>query len=124
MRFTTLLQTTAVILLGGCNALPTACTLIGCEDALIVRFDEAPTGAYRVEAIPASGAAPSVVECAADQACAPIRFADFTAETVTLRVTTAAGTQSRQFQPNYESQYPNGRDCGAACKVATVTFTF
>ena len=121
MRFTTFLNATAAVLLAGCNTISTACTLIGCDDGLAVQFTTAPSGAYRVEAITAGAATPAVFECGAGETCPPVFFPDLEAERVTIRVTTSAGTVSREFTPEYEDLYPNGRRCGAACRQATVT---
>jgi hypothetical protein len=121
MRFTTFLNATAAVLLAGCNPLTQACTLIGCESGLLVQLTTPPSGAYRVEAIVA-GAAPVVLECGATPACPPIVFRELEAERVTIRVTTGDRTVSRDFTPQYENQYPNGRRCGPACRSATVNF--
>lgn len=111
-------------LLAGCTG-PFVCTDVGCPDQLIVRFDRAPTGAYRVEAFPDGQAEPRVVECATAAACGGgAVFVDLVAERVTLRVAAQAGTVTREVQPRYEGGYPNGRSCGAACRVATVTLPF
>jgi hypothetical protein len=112
----------AGVLLASCSPVVHACTEIGCDDALVVRFDRAPAGAFRVEAITAPGAAPAVFECAAGDTCPAAYFPGVEAERVTIRVTTSAGTRSQEFAPEYQDQYPNGRRCGAVCRQATVTF--
>jgi hypothetical protein len=121
MRTGHMLRASAALLLAGCNPLGLACTEIGCSDGLQVRFQAPPAGAYRVEAVVPGAAAPAVFECASGQACPSAFFDDLVAERVTIRVVTAAGTRSQEFTPRYESQYPNGRRCGAACRQATVT---
>lgn len=120
MRFATLLNATAAVLLSNCSPIA-GCTLIGCDGGLSVRLSSTPTGAFRVEAL-TEGAAPAVIECGSAAACAPLFFPGVDAEHVTIRVTTAAGTRAQQFTPDYDDLYPNGRDCGPACKQATVTF--
>lgn len=121
MRLTPILRVTAAVLLAGCN--PLVCTDIGCIDSLQVRFDRAPVGAYRVEVVAGAGAEPAVFECGATESCPVAYFEGVTAERVTVRVTTAAGTRTQEFSPRYERQYPNGRLCGAACQQATITFS-
>lgn len=122
MRRTPLLHATAALLLASCNPLTQACTLIGCENGLNVRFNTAPAGPYTVEAWSELRIAPHVFECAAGQTCGPVFFRAFQGHDVTVRVTTAAGTRTQSFTGvDYEPQYPNGRDCGAVCEQATVT---
>jgi hypothetical protein len=111
-----------VLLLASCNTLTTACTLIGCEDGLMVNLEGTPPGAYRVEAWSEIKVNPRVFECGAGETCQPVFFPLFTGENVTVRVTTAAGTRTLKFTGvEYESLYPNGRRCGAACQQASVT---
>lgn len=121
MRLRHTLRASAALLLAGCNPLGLACTEIGCMDGLTVRFQAPPAGPYRVEAITDGAATPAVFACPSGQTC-PVAFFDgLMAERVTIRVVTAAGTRSQEFTPRYESQYPNGRRCGAACRQASVT---
>jgi hypothetical protein len=122
MRFTTLLQSSAVVLLAGCNSIALACTEIGCDDALRVRFSTAPAGPYRVEAWSEVRVEPQVFECTAGSTCPLAYFPDFEGRNVTVRVTTAAGTKTQEFTGvEYEAVYPNGRRCGPACQQAEVT---
>jgi hypothetical protein len=122
MRFTSLVQATAAVLLASCNPISMSCTLIGCADGLAVQFSTAPTGAYRVEAWSESTTGPQVFECAAGETCEPVLFREFRGRNVTVRVTTAAGTRTQEFTGvEYEKLYPNGRRCGAACEQASVT---
>lgn len=119
MRLTTFLNATAAVLLSNCGPI-VGCTLIGCDNGLSVQLSGTPAGAYRVEAI-ADGADPVALECGAGQTCPPVFFPGLQAAHVTIRVTTSAGTRSQAFTPDYRDLYPNGRDCGAVCKQATVT---
>lgn len=121
MRSASMLRGLAVVLLAACNPVVQMCTEMGCDDALVVRFDRAPAGAYRVEAITAPGAAPAVFECGAGETCPAAYFPGLVAERVTIRVTTSAGVRTQEFTPDYEPEYPNGRSCPAACQQATVT---
>lgn len=110
------------MLLAGCNAIALACTEIGCDNGLVVRFNTAPTGAYTVEAWSELRIAPQVFECAAGQTCPVVFFSGFAGQDVTVRVTTAAGVRTQTFDDvDYEPVYPNGRRCGAACEQAEVT---
>ena len=120
MRIRSLLSALAVAL-AGCTTPSIACTLIGCEDGLAVRFNRQPAGAFRVEAIVPSHPTPYTIDCA-DVATCYLFFTDLMEERVTLRVTTADGTFTQDFTPLYEDRYPNGRRCGAACRQAVVTF--
>jgi hypothetical protein len=119
MRIRSLLISATAALLAGC--IPTgACTLIGCFDGLSVRFSRAPTGPFRIEATVPNGSAVQPIDCADASNCELI-FRDLVAEQVTLRLITAAGTITQQFEPRYENLYPNGRRCGPSCRQATVT---
>ena len=124
MRSTSLIHATAAVLLASCYPFTQSCTLIGCEAGLEVRFAVAPTGAFRVEAWSELRIAPQVFECAAGEVCPTVFFRSFQGHDVVVRVTTAAGTRTQEFPDvEYEAQYPNGRECGAVCEQATVTFT-
>jgi hypothetical protein len=122
MRIRSVFHATTLLLLASCNPITQACTLIGCDNGLAVRLSGTPAGPYRVEAWSELRIAPQVFECAAGQTCAPVFFADFEGHDVTVRVTTAAGVRTQEFDGvEYETLYPNGRRCGGACEQATVT---
>jgi hypothetical protein len=116
MRIRSLLFSATAALLTSCTPFG-ACTLIGCDNGLSVRFSQPPIGAFRVEATVPND---PTVDCA-DAASCPLMFPGLVAEQVTLRLTTAEGTITQQFEPRYENVYPNGRGCGPACRQATVT---
>lgn len=121
MRLRHTLRASTALLLAGCNPVGFACTEIGCMDGLTVRFQTPPPGPYRVEAIAEGAATPAVFECPLGQTC-PVAFFDgVMAERVTIRLVTAEGTRTQEFTLRYESQYPNGRRCGAACRQASIT---
>jgi hypothetical protein len=120
MRIRSLLFSATAALLAGC--LPTqSCTLIGCFDGLAVEFQTPPAGAFRLEASVPGDPTGYAIDCTSADTCAPV-FQDLIAEQVTIRLITQQGTRTQQFQPNYENQYPNGRQCGPACRQAKVTF--
>lgn len=122
MRFTPLLQAATAVLLAGCNSITHICTLMVCEDALNVAFDQAPAGPVRVEVFADGAATPRVFDCADPALCpAGVYFTGLMAERVTVRVVTAGATYTQEFAPVYETIYPNGRDCGGHCEQATVT---
>lgn len=110
----------AAALLAGCTPF-LACTDAGCDDGLIVRFSQPPAGAFRVEAVVPGDPAEYAFDCADAAQCLGM-FQGLVAERVTVRLITAQGTRTREFQPRYQNVYPNGRRCGAACRQATVTF--
>jgi hypothetical protein len=125
MRVPRFVAPVLALLLAGCQAFvgPLACTDVGCPNGLTVRFDRPPAGAYRIEVVPDHDPALArTLDCPAAEMCGPAAFVgDFFAESVTLRVTTAAGTTTRQVRPRFQPVYPNGRRCGAACSQAEVT---
>jgi hypothetical protein len=118
MRTRSLLLSAAAALMAGC--MPGVCTETGCEDGLTVRFDAPPTGAFRVEAVVRNHPGEYAFDCTDAGACLTM-FRGLVAERVTVRLITAQGTFSREFQPRYREVYPNGRRCPAACRQATVT---
>ncbi len=119
MRTRSLLFSATAALLAGC--MPSVCKEIGCEDGLTVRFDSPPTGAFRMEAFVANQPGEYAFACTDAAACSSM-FRGLVAERVTVRLITAQGTFSREFQPRYREVYPNGRRCPAACRQATVAF--
>ena len=120
MRIRSLLFSATAALLASCNPFG-ACTLIGCDDGLLVQFNRPPAGAFRIEATVPNDPGIVAIECA-DAASCPLMFSGLVAEQVTLRLITAQGTVTQQFQPRYQEVHPNGRGCGPECRQATVTF--
>jgi hypothetical protein len=111
-----------VALLAGCNGIiDGTCTLIGCESGLLVQLAQTPTGPYRIEVFSFAGGPHYVFECANPGSCEPARFTDYTPASVTIRVTTSAGTREETAQPAYAESQPNGPNCGPTCRQATVT---
>jgi hypothetical protein len=111
----------SLALLGGCG-ITGACTLIGCESGLFVQITGTPAGAYRVEAIGAGSEVLHFVNCPSAEACAGgAVFRDFFPESVTIRVTTAAGTTTQSVQPTYTDSQPNGPNCPPTCRQGSVT---
>lgn len=119
MRKRRLLLAATAALLAGCNPLG-VCTLIGCENGLFVVLDRTPVGAFRIEATVPGDPTVLAIECVPGGGCHPL-FPDLIAEQVTIRVITQQGTVTQQFQPEYQTSYPNGRRCGPECTQATVT---
>lgn len=119
MRIRSLFYSATAALLAGCTPIG-SCTLIGCDDGLSVRFNRPPAGAFRIEAVVPDDPSVQAIDCADAATCFPM-FPGLVAEQVTLRLITAEGTLTQQFQPRYEDVYPNGRGCGPACRQATVT---
>ncbi|MBW3573124.1 MAG: hypothetical protein KY467_18665 [Gemmatimonadetes bacterium] len=120
MRLRSFLLSATAALLAGCTPFG-PCTLIGCDDGLAVQFSRPPAGSFRLEATVPNDPSVRAIECDAAATCLLI-FPGLTAPQVTLRLITAEGTLTQQFQPRYQDQYPNGRRCGTACRQATVTF--
>lgn len=119
MRIRTFLYSATAALTAGCT--PTiACTLIGCSNGLSVEFNRAPEGAFRLEATVPNDPTVHAIDCASASTCM-LMFPELVAEQVTIRLITQQGTITQQFQPEYETLYPNGRRCGPACEQATVT---
>jgi hypothetical protein len=100
-----------------------ACTTRGCSSGLLVRLNEAPTSAFRVEVFAgAPDESPSYVyECTpgANACLQDVFFTGLIATHPFIRVTTAQGTVLHEV-PNvvYESYRPNGPGCGDVCHTA------
>ena len=120
MRIRSLLLSATVALLAGCTPIG-SCTLIGCDDGLSVQFSRPPEGAFRIEVTVPNDPTVVAIDCA-DAAACPLMFPGLVADQVTLRLITAQGTVTQQFQPRYQDVHPNGRRCGPACRQATVIF--
>lgn len=119
MRLRTFLYSATAALTAGCTPFG-ACTLIGCDNGLSVEFNRAPEGAFRLEATVPGDPTVHAIDCASASTCMPM-FSGLVAEQVTIRLITQQGTVTQQFQPEYDTLYPNGRRCGPACEQATVT---
>jgi hypothetical protein len=110
-------------LLTSCEGIfpPGDCTLIGCTDGLGVRLAEAPQGPYTIEVQLPDGES-RTFECRQAGQCPAVAFfPGITAEMVTLRLTTSAGTRTEAVRPTYTKQRPNGRRCPPECWQAEVT---
>jgi hypothetical protein len=117
------LSTACVALLAGCTGIiDGTCTLIGCSSGLTVNLAQAPAGAYRIEVFSSPGGPHYVWDCGdAAQCGTSAQFTDFTPESVTIRVTTSAGTLEQTSQVTYDVSRPNGPNCGPTCTQAQVT---
>ena len=100
-----------------------ACTLIGCEDQLVLRLAGAPTGPFRVE-LEAPGTADSsrrTFECPSGQTCTDIPFPGFMPSRVTARIIAGGDTTVQELTPVYRTEYPNGPQCPPGCRIARET---
>jgi hypothetical protein len=120
MRSARILKATAALLLTSCSPLFQDCTAMACLNGLAVRFSTVPTGAWSVEAWSDQLPGPVSVQCPAGIPCEPVFFQNFEGEHVTVRVTTDAGELTQEFDVEYETVYPNGRDCPGRCRQAEV----
>jgi len=116
------LATACVALLAGCNGISGACTLIGCDSGLIVALSQTPTSAYKIEVFSSPEGPHYVFDCANPAQCgSEAMFNNYLPQSVTIRVTTTAGTREQTAQPAYSTSRPNGPNCGPECKQARVT---
>jgi hypothetical protein len=96
-----------------------ACTLIGCESGLIVRFTGNVPAALTVTASPETG--PSQTrDCSTVQACSAVFFVDLITDDVSITVESAAGSTTQSFTPTYRRFQPNGEDCDPICRIAEI----
>ena len=102
-----------------------ACTLIGCEDQLVLRLTGAPVGPFRVvlEAPSAGDSARRSFDCPAGQRCTDLPFPGFMPERVTARIIAGGDTTVQELRPVYRTEYPNGPQCPPGCRIARETVT-
>ncbi len=116
----------------------TACTLIGCDDRLEVETSAALPVRYTIELtldgvsgsaacdltnVAAGGASQGMLSGQLGRAvnCMDDGFTvSGVYETATVRFLAEDGTLlgERSFEPEYDGDYPNGEECGAACQAA------
>jgi hypothetical protein len=110
----------AVMLCANCAAFIEGCTLVGCENILTVTFSSPPDVAYHLEALSIDGGALQF-DCPDPSRCQSAQLQDYAPDKLVLTVTTARGSKQYNLTPSYESVYPNGKRCGAACRTGSVT---
>jgi hypothetical protein len=109
------------LLLGGCESLNQACTLIGCQSGLRIQFTNTPTAAYSIEARIPGETTSKVFDCPVPAQCVSgAFFLDFTPSTVVVTITSGTTTRSLTVDPSYTVTRPNGQDCPPTCSNATV----
>jgi hypothetical protein len=107
-------------LLACTNGDPTliACTEIGCDSGIRVRFDQAPPP-ETIVTMTVTGSAPRVVRCGIDAPCDDgVWFSGLTPDRVVVTVSTPEGEWEQEMRPDYEEFQPNGPDCPPTCIVA------
>ena len=98
-----------------------ACTLIGCESGVAVDLSATPSGAFSVELTPIPGGEATLKECTTAASCGrSLFFAGVSADSVEVKVTTAAGTRSVRTRAAYFTSQPNGPQCDPTCRQARV----
>lgn len=120
----------ALLLAGGallpaaCD-LPTECSLAACGDPIEVQLVGVDMAVEDpVLTMHAEGMAPVAMDCFGDGLCSPAApIGAQRPDEVTLVLELADTAITRDFSPDYERYYPNGRDCGPTCWLAEVTFT-
>lgn len=101
------------------------CTVIGCNDGLLVRLSTQPTGPFQVELLVAGALQPAPPEatCIVATGCITgILFRTVATDLVVVRVTTSVGTRDTAYpRLQYITSSPNGKGCGPTCRSVTVT---
>lgn len=102
-----------------------ACTMIGCEDQLVLRLSGAPAGPFRVvlDAPGTGDSARRTFDCPSGQRCTDIPFPRFMPASVTARVIARGDTTVQELRPIYRTEYPNGPQCPPGCRIARETVT-
>jgi hypothetical protein len=104
-----------------CTDLTVTCTNLPCPQGLWVYLPDAGTAGYSIT-VQADRGRPWVVECTSEAPCdGYIHFPDFTPAPVEITYIDPDTTITREFWPDYEVTYPNGKECGR-CEHADVTF--
>ena len=108
----------------GCGRESLTCTLLPDLTGLTVELSSVPTGPYAVEVlVPTSFPVSYVYRCDGGPSCrgARVFFPGLVTSSVTVRVTTSAGTRSTPYQRlTYTDSYPNGASCGPRTTSATI----
>lgn len=98
-----------------------ACTMIGCESGVAVDLSAMPEGAFSVELTPLPGDDATVKQCTTAAACGrSLFFAGVSADSVSVKVTTSAGTRTVRTRATYTTSQPNGPQCDPTCRQARV----
>ena len=111
--------------LGGCGALaPGACTLIGCQDGLMVQLATVPSGDFRVELRATSPTSQPVYVfvCGSNTSCQHgVFFPGYGEDQAFVTVVTSAGARTTEVTGiRYRLTRPNGPNCPPECRQATV----
>lgn len=96
------------------------CTLIGCVDGLGVFVQGAPQGPWRVEVSTDTGAT-RTFDCAPGISCLGAFHPDLLPGRVTIVI--SANGRSQRYDTTLVTRvsYPNGPQCGPACRSQTIT---
>ena len=100
----------------GCTEL---CTLLPCFGGLLINLDRSPDTGTIIE-VTASGTAPVIVDCDTESCWPLLHLPDVMAQRVTVRVTSATGSTSSEFDLNYVTSELNGSGCGT-CTSAEIS---
>jgi hypothetical protein len=105
-----------------CDNFNVACTLIGCVNALEIKFDRPAAFPYKVELTTSEGAK-HIHDCASATFCQATGVAFFNLQPATaiVKVTTPTGTTTTTVQPTYTTSRPNGPNCGPECVAGSAT---
>jgi hypothetical protein len=98
---------------------PRVCTMIGCSNGLSIVVNSTVQQDLTVTVLSGEQTLHSFT-CRAGQPCQTF-LENQTPMNVTVRVTSSAGTVSREYAPEYRMNRPNGPDCPPECRQATVT---
>lgn len=108
----------ALFALSACEA----CTLIGCDSGLEVRFSSAISASTTVTAF-SEADGERTVTCASSAPCTEVFFKNFTPSDVTVTVDLPSGSRTLNFAPEYSTFRPNGESCDPACRTAEIEMT-
>lgn len=119
----TLLACAVLLTASGCEIVGVrACTLIGCQDGLTVKFTTPVATGDVVEVTDLDAGETRSQSCqVVPSGCTSAFFADFTATRVRVVVNTGGTRLQGDFSPAYRTNRPNGRGCPPTCRVAEVT---
>lgn len=110
-----------VIAMFGCGGPLEVCTLIGCNDALIVELRGNVPATFTLT-VEGGSPGPWVMECTPANCGGAVQFDSFTPDRVRVRIEVAGTVLFEEvFEPVYQVVQPNGVGCPPVCEIGRIS---